>query len=143
MAQTPGDSELRNAAAFQQLHWLARGNPDPGVAWTIFPLMNPTGWDAGTRENSAGCDLNRDYFRLSQPEVRTQVEWLERRESRFDWALCLHEDWESRGFYLYEVGVADAPRIGRSILRTVEAVMPVELSPEIDGMPAVRGLIAP
>lgn len=125
------------------LHWLARGAPDPGVEWTIFPLLNPTGWDAGTRECSAGVDLNRDYHFLSQPEVRSHVEWLERRGARFDWAVCLHEDWEAKGFYLYEVGLPEATRIGRGILRTVDGVLAVETAPEIDGMPSVHGLIAP
>lgn len=125
------------------LQWLAMGVPDPGVSWTIFPLLNPTGWDAGTRENSARVDLNRDYFAMLQPEVASQVAWLERRGANFDWAVCLHEDWEAKGFYLYEVGRPEALQIGRAILRAVEPVLPVETAPEIDGMPAQRGLIRP
>lgn len=125
------------------LQWLATGVPDPGVAWTIFPLLNPTGWDAGTRENSAGVDLNRNYFDLSQPETRTQVEWLERHKVRYDWSVCLHEDWEAKGFYLYEVGAAGVASIGRAILRQVEPVVAIETGAEIDGMPAQHGLIRP
>jgi hypothetical protein len=125
------------------LQWIAMGVPDPGVAWTVFPLLNPTGWDSGTRECAAGVDLNRNYFDLSQPETRAQVEWLERHKLRCDWAVCLHEDWEAKGFYLYEVGEPGAASIGRAILRQVEPVIAVETAPEIDGMPARHGLIRP
>lgn len=125
------------------LQWIASGSPDPGVAWTIFPLLNPTGWDAGSRENAAGVDLNRDYLALSQPEIAAHVAWWEENKAKFDWALCLHEDWEAKGFYLYEVGAPGFASIGRAILRQVEPVIAAELAAEIDGMPATRGLITP
>lgn len=125
------------------LHWLLRGHPDPGVAWTIFPLLNPTGWDAGTRENAAGADLNRDYLNPTQPETRAHTAWLDKTGGEFDWAVCLHEDWEAAGFYLYEVARPGTPRFGRDILNEVGAVMAPDRSAEIDGMPAQHGLIAP
>lgn len=139
-AGTHGDEP---AGPLALLHWLARGNPDAGVAWTMFPLLNPTGWDAGTRENAAGADLNRDYLTLKQPETRAQAAWLERAGSAFDWAVCLHEDWEATGFYLYEVARPDAARFGRNILREVASVIAPDTACEIDGMPASHGLIAP
>ena len=139
-AGTHGDEP---AGPLALLHWLARGMPDPGVAWTVFPLLNPTGWDAGTRENAAGADLNRDYQTLTQTETRAQAAWLERECGEFDWAACLHEDWEASGFYLYEVARPGAPRFGRRILQEVSAVMPLDTASEIDGMPARRGLITP
>ncbi len=125
------------------LHWMTRGIPDPGVAWTVFPLLNPSGWDAGTRENAAGADLNRDYLTLSQPETAAQAAWLEKSGGSFDWAVCLHEDWEASGFYLYELARPDTPRIGRRILQEVSVVMPPDTAHEIDGMPARHGLITP
>lgn len=125
------------------LQWIASGIPDSGVRWTVFPMLNPNGWDAGTRENARGVDLNRDYLELSQPETAAQVAWWESRRAKFDWSLCLHEDWEANGFYLYEVGVPGHHRIGRDILRQVEPIIAVETALEIDGMPAVAGLITP
>jgi len=131
------------AGSLALLQWIASGIPDPGVAWTIFPLLNPTGWDAGSRENVAGVDLNRDYLRLTQPETAAQVAWWDGRKSRYDWTVCLHEDWEAKGFYLYEVGRPEMVSIGRAILRQVDPIIAVETAAEIDGMPAARGLIAP
>lgn len=126
------------------LRWISAGIPDPGVAWTVFPLINPTGWDDGTREARSGLDLNRDYYLRSQPETRAHVDWMTREGGRFDWAVCLHEDWEAKGFYLYEVLVGQASvSIGRAILRQVEPVIGIDTSAEIDGMPAGRGLITP
>jgi hypothetical protein len=67
------------------------------------------------RENAAGIDLNRDYRHLQSPEVRAHVDWLQR-QPRFDVALCLHEDWESNGFYVYELNPDNRPSFAEKIL---------------------------
>ncbi|MDR1817187.1 MAG: M14 family metallocarboxypeptidase [Puniceicoccales bacterium] len=79
---------------------------DLGLAWHILPLLNPTGTAANTRENAAGIDLNRDYRDARAPETRAHIEWLRRNGRRYDASLSLHEDWEAKGFYLYEMGTA-------------------------------------
>jgi hypothetical protein len=67
----------------------------------LLPCLNPAGFTLNRRENADGIDLNRDYRNPKSAEVRAHIAWLER-QPRFDLYLCLHEDWESRGFYLYE-----------------------------------------
>jgi murein peptide amidase A len=41
-----------------------------GVDLWLVPTLNPDGLARGTRENANGVDLNRDFFRASQPETR-------------------------------------------------------------------------
>jgi len=108
----------------------------------LCPCLNPAGFLRGTRENAGGIDLNRDYRDTISAEIRAHKEWLARQPS-FDFALCLHEDWESHGFYLYERNrrgreSALAPRI----VEAVAKVCPVDESPEIEGWKAERGVIA-
>ncbi|PYL00741.1 MAG: hypothetical protein DME19_04005 [Verrucomicrobia bacterium] len=66
----------------------------------LCPCLNPTGFPLNRRESADGVDLNRDYRHLQSAEVRAHVAWL-KKQPNFDLALCLHEDWESPGFYVY------------------------------------------
>ncbi|MDR2844618.1 MAG: M14 family metallocarboxypeptidase [Puniceicoccales bacterium] len=116
---------------------------DPAIAWHVLPLLNPLGMANGTREAPSGLDLNRDYRAERSAETRAHTEWLRRRGRRYDAALSLHEDWESSGFYLYEMREPWEPDLGWSILQSVEPVTGIDRSPEIDGFPAMNGLLRP
>lgn len=112
------------------------------VSWTVCPCLNPVGCRLGTRENAAGRDLNRDYRHLISPEIRAHVAWLARQPA-FDLSLCLHEDWESKGFYLYELNPEGRPSLAESMVEAAARVCPLDLSEEIEGRPARGGIIRP
>lgn len=109
----------------------------------ILPILNPIGLQKGTRVNEDGIDLNRDYGPNPVSELtRKHVEWLS--ERRFDMAICLHEDSDAKGFYLYELIKDPArPSLGPKILAAAEPFTGIDRSPVIDGMPAVDGLMQP
>lgn len=113
-----------------------------GVSVVLIPCLNPSGLQLNRRENPDGLDLNRDYRHLRSPEVRAHVGWLEGQGS-FDVSFCLHEDWEAAGFYLYELNPHGLPSLAEPMLRAVERVCPLDLSPVIEGRPASGGLIRP
>jgi hypothetical protein len=108
----------------------------------LCPCLNPTGFPLNRRENADGVDLNRDYRHLKSAEVRAHVGWLER-QPRFDLTLCLHEDWESHGFYVYEVNPDDEPSLSGKMIEAVSKVCPIDLSPIIEDRPARGGIIRP
>jgi hypothetical protein len=58
-------------------------------------------------------------------------------------ALCLHEDWESHGFYLYELNPDGLRSYADEINRRVAEVCPIDGSPIIEGWPAEGGIIRP
>ena len=100
-----GDEPAGPLAALQLLQedcW-----PGDAALW-MCPCLNPTGFPLNRRENAQGIDLNRDYRHLETAEVRAHIDWLQRQPS-FDLTLCLHEDWESHGFYIYEVNPDQPP----------------------------------
>ena len=101
------------------------------VSWMLCPLLNPSGMEAGTRENSSGVDLNRDYLRRASAEVRGHVDWLERQPVP-DVFLSLHEDWESTGFYLYEIQKSVCASVAHAILEAASLEIGPEPSPLID-----------
>ena len=108
----------------------------------ICPCLNPTGFPANTRENAGGLDLNRQYLNPEADETRAHIAWLDR-QPQFDVCLCLHEDWESNGFYLYELNPDNQPSFAPPVIERVSKVCPIDLASEIEGRPAVGGIIRP
>lgn len=131
------------APPFALLHLMEEGFFDDRATWFICPLLNPTGFLRQTRENSAGADLNRDYKSPRSAEVQAHVHWLQRQPA-FDLVLCLHEDWESQGFYLYELNPLNRPTLADIIIEAARAHVPIESSTIIDGRESAGpGLIRP
>lgn len=106
----------------------------------ICPCLNPVGMANNTRENEDGVDLNRDYRHLETPEVRAHTEWIER-QPPFDLALCLHEDWEAHGFYIYELMPNTSEPLARRIIDAVATVCPIDHSTEIDERTTEGGVV--
>lgn len=108
----------------------------------LHPCLNPTGFSLNRRDNGQGIDLNRDYLDLQSAEIRAHVAWLEK-QPRFDVCLCLHEDWEAHGFYVYELNPDHKPSLAVAIVAAVEKVCPLDLSAIIEGREAKGGIIRP
>jgi hypothetical protein len=122
---------------------LENGFFDRRANWFLCPLLNPAGFLRRTRENASGIDLNRDYRAPQSPEIQAHCRWL-RHQPNFDLALCLHEDWESHGFYLYELNPAGVPGLAREIVSAVAPICPIETAEVIDGRPIDEpGIIRP
>jgi len=132
-----GDEPAGPLAALELLKenlWPADAN-----IWLI-PCLNPRGYKLNTRENENGVDLNRDYRTLSTPITEAHARWLQARP-RFDVSLLLHEDWESNGFYLYELNPERRPSMAEAVVAGVKEVCPIDLSPVIEGREAKDGII--
>jgi len=115
--------------------------PDSAEIFLV-PCLNPIGFQLNQRANAAGIDLNRDYRNPKSAETRAHIAWLER-QPPFDFYLCLHEDWEAHGFYLYEQNPDGRPPLAEKIIAAVRAVCPIDLSDNIEGRAAVNGIIRP
>jgi protein MpaA len=125
------------------LHMLEAGVFDSRANWLICPLLNPIGFTRSTRETDGGVDLNRDYRHLVSFEIRSHTRWL-RSQPNFALALCLHEDWESAGFYLYELNPTNRPTLAEPMIAAVSRVCPIETAAIIDGREAdAPGIIRP
>jgi murein peptide amidase A len=108
----------------------------------LLPCLNPDGFVLNTRGNADGIDLNRDYRHLHAAEVTAHVRWFER-QLRFDLYLCLHEDWESHGFYLYEQNPDGKISLAEKMIKAVKKICPVDSSEIIEGREAYGGVIHP
>ena len=114
----------------------------PGLDLWLCPCLNPAGFVRNRRENSEGLDLNRQYLAPQAPETVAHIAWLGRQPS-FDLCLCLHEDWEARGFYLYELNPDHHRSLAEATIARVGEVCPIDRSELIEGWPAQNGIIRP
>jgi len=112
------------------------------VNWTVVPLVNPTGLAQNTRENAEGIDLNRDFKAPKSVEARSLCAFLEH-QNPFTLSLLLHEDWESKGFYLYALPLPGSDAIAEAIISSVSEEIPIDRDESIDGMEASHGIIRP
>jgi len=116
---------------------------DGRCTWFLCPLINPTGFRQGTRENFAVVDLNRDYKSLQSAETAAHVAWLQH-QPRFDLVICAHEDWEAKGFYLYALNLGQQPTLAPAMIEAARAQGPIESAAIIDGREsAAPGIIRP
>ncbi|MGJ8656760.1 MAG: M14 family metallopeptidase [Akkermansiaceae bacterium] len=113
------------------LSMLESGLLDRPLSFHVCPMLNPTGFALGTRENARGKDMNRDYHHLRNAEVKGHVKWLEARKPEL--FISLHEDWESKGFYYYEINTCgDVPERYEYMAERISEVMPLEAEELID-----------
>jgi protein MpaA len=124
------------------LEMLEAGIFDQRAVWFLCPLLNPAGFLKAARENDDGLDLNHDYRDSRSEEIRAHVRWL-RQQPNFAVTLAIHEDWEAKGYYLYEQNPLGRPSLAEPMLQAVASVCPIDPSPLIDEREAVHGIIRP
>ena len=134
---THGDEPagVEAALAFLQrdvADWLAH------LSFEVLICLNAHGYVHDTRHNAQDVDVNWAWSRDDVPEVRVIKDWV--RDRRFDFVCDFHEDWESPGFYLYELR-RGAPLIGTDVVDAVERACPLNLFDQIEGLSAVRGIV--
>lgn len=106
----------------------------------LFPCLNVEGFKNGTRSYN-GLDLNRDYKKekSNKTELHKQIV---NKFGPFDMSVCLHEDWESDGFYIYEQ--CDNISYANDIINTISKTFPINTHKTIDRHSVDRtGIIKP
>jgi len=109
-------------------------------ALTIYPCVNPVGYERLTRENGNGKDLNREFFRDSTEEEVVVME-RELRAHEFTGFIGGHSDYESFGIYAYATGAVLSERLAKPALFQASDIIPINTEAIIDGHPAQNGII--
>ena len=109
-------------------------------SFILSPCLNPVGLVGNTRMDGQGKDLNRRFHITRDPLIKAWRTFMKGRLLVF--SLCLHEDYDSQGCYVYEVSnqrrlQCEAP------MAAIEEFLPRDLRREIEGRPARRGIIRP
>jgi len=131
---------VRAAVLFLQL---LESVPDVarGYSITVYPVCNPTGYEADTRHSRRGKDLNREFWNNSaEPEVRLLQAELAARS--FDGIIALHTDDTSEGFYGIAQGATLTKHLIEPALAAAERILPRDERATIDGFRARNGVIS-
>lgn len=109
----------------------------------IFPCLNPWGLVTNRREDRRGRDLNRTFSPPMPALVRRWERVLAAHtpEGWFDTAICLHEDYDARGNYCYELYRRGRRTYGHEAMEAAAAHIPSDSRPIIEGRKAEDGLI--
>ncbi|MFN0080670.1 MAG: M14 family metallocarboxypeptidase [Prosthecobacter sp.] len=129
---------------------------EPGAAWglltwaekhardlrrgsfLIAPCLNPVGLMLNTRVDHRGIDINRRFHDADDVICGPWQRWITGKAMRF--GLCLHEDYDAQGIYLYELNHA-RQTAGHSIMERCSRVIAPDPRRNIDGQRANRGVI--
>ncbi len=87
----------------------------------IFPCLNPWGLGNNLRGDEQGRDLNRCF---DQPEIEVIAGVRHIIEGcTFKIAACLHEDFDAKGVYVYELA-RRGENMGEALLKKLERIIP-------------------
>ena len=137
-----GDERAGSYALLELARALVR-NPNlaEGYHLYLYPVCNPSGFDAGTRLSLSGKDLNREFWKDSaEPEVHL----LEReiQDCAFHGLVSLHADDTSAGLYGFVRGAVLTRSLLEPALAAAEQVLARNCDPVIDNFPAENGIIS-
>lgn len=127
------------AAPWGLLEW-AEGNAALLKAhrFLIFPCLNPHGIAANTRVDQRGVDINRTFHDPREPLIAAWRKVLGDRSVAL--ALCLHEDYDAQGCYVYELRNKPG-KAGPKALKACASIIPRDMRGTIDGTKVSGGHI--
>ncbi len=106
----------------------------------VIACVNPSGYEANTRENGSGQDINRSMSDNGVIEAVTLRQFIV--GQRFDLFFDLHEDYEATGFYMYEAETEDR-LLGARIVDVVRQIGEIDSEDNTDeglDLPVSEGL---
>ena len=109
-------------------------------AFILSPCLNPVGLVANTRMDGLGNDINRRFHLARDPLIKAWRAFMKGRPLVF--GLCLHEDYDSQGCYVYELS-QDRRSQSEVPMAAVESILPRDPRRTIEGRSARRGIIRP
>lgn len=133
-----GDEPAPVEALIQWAETMATRGGFSGMNMMIFPCLNPWGLERNNRLDAEGRDLNRCYHSKKVLQIAAQLRIMKGR--RFHVAACLHEDYDARGFYLYEIA-SKRPHWGETFCKALSPIMRADERHRIDGHACRDGVI--
>lgn len=107
-------------------------------SFLLLPLLNPIGMLLNTRLDHRGLDINRRFQLTDDPLSAAWQAWITGRPMIA--GLCLHEDYDAQGCYVYELGHR-RETMGREILARCAKPIATDPRSRVDGQLAKSGLI--
>lgn len=127
------------AAAWGLLIWAEQHLTElQAGCFLIFPCLNPHGLRHNTRTDQRDQDLNRCFHLDDDPVCGPWRQVVQHRRLRL--GLCLHEDYDAQGCYVYALGPA-ADILAMEVFEKADLCIPTDPRRSIDGSRARAGII--
>jgi len=110
------------------------------LRFEVIPCLNPWAFVHNSRLNAQEVDINWSFLREDVSEIEIVKRFVEGRF--FAGVIDLHEDWESSGYYLYEM-FRNCEPLGQAMAAQVAKICPLNENSEIEDEVAVNGVIHP
>jgi protein MpaA len=108
----------------------------------IYPCLNPWGLENNSRLNAQRLDLNRVWDGSATPLIAKIMQRIE--DYHFRISVCMHEDYDGQGIYLYAPGGSQKVRKkADDILSAAEKIIPRDQRKKIEGRKCTNGMIFP
>ena len=107
-------------------------------AFILSPCLNPEGLIANTRMDGRGKDINRRFHLPRDPLIKAWRQFIKGLCTVV--GICLHEDYDAQGCYLYELN-PHRNGLGERLMTAVEEVLPRDPRRVIEGRSARNGII--
>ncbi|MDZ4743256.1 MAG: DUF2817 domain-containing protein [Verrucomicrobiota bacterium] len=108
--------------------------------FSLYPMLNPYGFEYGARGNANGIDLNREFQDIpKEPEALVMQKEFQNR--KLDGLINLHADDDSEGLYGYANGSLLSESLVKPALHAASTIIPINFSLIIDGHKAEGGII--
>lgn len=92
-------------------------------SFVVIPCINPAGYIYDTRENTDNVDINRSFE--TDEVVEAAIVKNAIRDMQFTLSIDFHEDYEAKGFYIYE-GIRNEQYLGPKIAKVVKSIGPID-----------------
>lgn len=125
------------------LEWFKQGGHRrfAEVPLVILPCLNPFGLRHNSRGNAKNQDLNRLFNKSTHSPISEVRAMLEGRKFRL--GICLHEDFDGQGIYLYDLNNSEDQTSARHLLfHAASLQLPIDQRSEIDGRKSQGGVIS-
>lgn len=107
-------------------------------SFLLCPCLNPVGLTLNTRADHRGLDINRRFHIKRDPLMGPWQKLIRAHPLRL--GLCLHEDYDGQGCYIYELGRQREP-FSTYILAAVAPIIGPDPRTKIDISIARKGII--
>jgi murein peptide amidase A len=136
-----GDEPEGTYALIELLQVLSQ-HPELAAGYCLFlyPVCNPTGFEANTRFTQSGQDLNREFWG-ENPLAEISLLQSELIMHAFHGLVSLHSDNDSNGLYGFARGATMTHYLLEPALSAAEKILPRNIAPVIDGFEAKQGII--
>ena len=108
------------------MKWLQKFNPGdfPEFNFYIYPILNPYGYETGSRDNGARQDTNNDKKFYKKSNVQELSVLFEAFPVNVDMILDIHGDTDKGAIYCYEHKAENLQTIAEKVMMDNEQLIP-------------------